>query len=233
MISKELKKHIKKTDRQILPANFVGAAVELDKDGMAIHSGIVIFYKNDYRLFHYNAKSVSLVESNDPNWKNKEWYYHKTINSISEFEIEAFLGFCRDIKLNASPRYAYYYDGLSHFDTSGKFISATVKGEFMTCVGFCLNVINGFVEDGQGPYLDSTTWPVTEETEQDRFEDFIEDLRKQNIKFDNNVIKLGFKRISPSEFLSSAFLDKRPIEYNDIKPINDKVEFVLCEFVNN
>lgn len=231
MTIKELKKSIIKTTKQCISDNFVGAAVELDKDGQAVHSGIVIFYKNNYRLFHYDAKNVSLLESNDPNWKSKDWYFHKTIESISEYEIEAFLGWCRDIKLNSSPRYAFYYDGLSKYDISGKFISPTVKGEFMTCVGFCLNVINGFIEDES--YLDSTTWPITEETEQDRFEDFIEDLRKQNIKFDLNVIKLGFKRITPSEYLSSAFLSKKPILYNELYPINQNVEYVLCELVNN
>jgi len=229
--TKEIEESIIRTERQGTPATFVGAAVELDKDGDAVHSGIVIFNGNECKLFHFTGRDVRLVESTDSDWRNRNWYYHKVIDRIDEEEIEAFLSFCRNISKKATPRYAFYYDGHAKYTPTGDYIYTSVKGQYMTCVGFCLNVLHGFIDDGQ--YLDPSTWPVTDETEQENYEDFLETLRKHDVEFDNNVIKVGFKRISPSEFLSSAFLDMKPIVYDDIKPLTDQVELVLCRFVNN
>lgn len=232
MTYNRIKSEIIKTDKSLLPANFVAAAVHVNENGEADHSGIVICQGQDCKLFHFNGKDVKLVNSGEAEWPNRNWYYHKVISKISEHEIKAFTGFCRNISAKATPRYGFFYDGLGFYDPSGTFMpDSSLKGEFMTCVGFCLNVIHSFIAEGL--FLDSTTWPVSEVTEQDKFEDFIEMLRKKNIPFDTAIVKLGFKRITPSEYLSCAFLEELPITYELLEPINEHVEYALSDLAHN
>jgi len=80
-------------------------------------------------------------------------YFHKTTLTIHPDEVPAFIVYCQQIKQKAKPIYGFFYSG-EFYDKEGNYLMNKDLGERMTCVGFCLNVLKGFLEEDHIDYME-------------------------------------------------------------------------------
>ena len=80
-------------------------------------------------------------------------YFHKTTLTIHPDEVPAFIVYCQQIKQKAKPIYGFFYSG-EFYDKEGNYLMNKDLGERMTCVGFCLNVLKGFLEEDYIDYME-------------------------------------------------------------------------------
>ena len=198
--------------------DFVAAAIQIDENrGEATHSGLIIKCKEEYLLLHFNGKlELEPLPQGD-------WYYHKVLTFIKPGIITSFLASCKSIKKNANPRYGYFFPG-SLYDADGKYFSHQNMPEYMTCVGFCLNVLNYYVEEDQ--YIQYSDWG--KEGISERFLNDIIEKFKLHIK-DISLDKLieEVRRIAPNEYLASAYIGNHPIRKIEIDKIIDNISDVI------
>lgn len=201
----EIVRTLAESDKKI---NFVAIGYLPLKDGMS-HASLIIQHQENLFEFHYTSMSIEIDNvSRD--------YSHKISETIHPDEVAAFIAMCRNIKKKANPTYGYFYSGES-YDINGIHQSSNDLGERMTCVGFCLNVLKGFLEED---YLKYTDW------ENDGYELYDGYLEKYCA--DNNVeldsVKAAHRRITPLELLTSAFFSNTPISKTHIDQKISEVE---------
>lgn len=173
------------------------------------HAGLIIKYNDIYRQFHYTGSSVELEELNLD-------FIHKITETINISEVPAFIAHCNNIKKRANIRYGFFYSG-DYFDSVGNHFGNSDLGQTMTCVGFCLSTLKGFLEDD---YILSTDWDFDGDFKPGYLERFC-----NRYSIDLDKVKSSFKRITPGQFLASGFFHEIPIrkaqieeKYFEIKP---------------
>lgn len=176
--------------------NFVAIGNLFDANNRAYHSAIILQYKGIMQEFHYTGQEIVFDNVSDD-------YYHKVTNTIHPDEIPAFIAMCRNVQAKANPRYGYFYSGES-YNKEGIHNSAFDFGERMTCVGFCLNILKGFLDEDYLQYADWTS------DDNDIPEGYLEDFcTRYNI--DPSTIIARHRRITPLECLTSCFFVNLPI----------------------
>ena len=208
-----------------LQINFVGAAVKFDDSNETInHSGIVICLEEKLYIFHFDSIETRL----DP--LEGKWYFDKKFEFIFPEDVPAFYSYCQRIKEKSSPKYGFNYNG-SFFRDNGEYFSNVKDYEFMTCVGFCLNVITGFIESNL--YIQYEDWSIPSgerdwyfQEKWENYEDIIPQEERKNIKDKQ-------RRIYPIEFISTSFLNSYPISKDSIdliKPyVSDSIKGIIKE----
>jgi hypothetical protein len=220
----DIKDQLIQSDNPILPDNFVAAAVRLSVNGEAVHAGFVIQYNNNSYLVHYYGEV--LIE----NVPNGEWYFHKDLIFIGDLLTGSFFTHCQLIRENANPAYALYYDG--SFYKSGKYFSGVVATEYMSCVGFCLSVLKGFIGE---EYLNYSDWGIdTIESEDHKkyLARFITQLKENYPSAEVDLALENARRISPDEYLASAYFDEFPIKRAQIDTIIQQLRAYLISKLN-
>ena len=171
------------------------------RNGKSTHAAFVIQYEKVLYEFHYTSTSVELSEIIGD-------YYHKITETISPDEVPAFIAYCKNIQKNANPVYGYFYSGES-YDLNGKHVAESGLGEIMTCVGFCLNVLKGFLEE---EYLVFSEWNAETHDSIGYLESFCE-----YHGVDPSKIADSHRRITPRECLASCFFHDLPIPKQKIE----------------
>jgi len=196
-------------DPDSLPNNLIGAAVLVERGANATHSGIITKYRDATHLFHFTGKEVKFQPIDDALIGNRI-YFLKSLPFIEPILLPSFLNRCKMIEANANPKYGYFYDPGSLYDGDGKFISPNDYPEFMTCVGFCINVVRWFLEE---EFFYNLDWDDTTVGESPPFPliDFLEEAKKiiPDLKFDD--FRKEIRRILPIEYLAGAYSPKLPI----------------------
>lgn len=223
----EIDKELIQSDNPNLPESFVAAAVKVDNAGIAHHAGLVISTSGKYYLFHYTGEIVILDIV--PNGK---WYFHKNLSFITNEEVLAFYAHCKIISTKANPSYGYFYSG-SYYTEEGQYFSESGIPEFMTCVGFCINVVLGFIESDE--YFVYSDWSEDSVKNAhgvfanhiDYFNWFISQPNVQGQNIDIQLFKENLRRINPAEYVASAYLEIIPIRKKAIDEIIANVEAVI------
>lgn len=164
------------------------------------HAGIIIKNDTDYWQFHFTSTEIDFSELSID-------FFHKITSVIDSNDIPAFISHCKAIKKGANPKYGFFFPG-SFYDSDGNFFGNSDIGERMTCVGFCLNTLNGFFEKN---YIQESDWKHDPDFEPGYLEHFC-------IKYDVdiNLVKPFWKRISPGQYLASGFFSELPIRKSQI-----------------
>jgi hypothetical protein len=218
----QIDKELFQSDAVTPVKNFVAAAVMVVDGGRAQHSGIVISYNSDYYLFHYTSEEVELKDV-----PKGEWYFHKELEFISEEEVLAFYAHCKIIKQHANPKFGAFYAG-DYYNKEGKYFSESGLQEFMTCVGFCINVMTGYIENSN--YFNYAEWTETTLGNPDQyFENFLRDVKKNNpdIAVDEALFRKHLRRITPLDYTSASYLQSIPISKAEVDKIKPDVQKVL------
>lgn len=190
-----------------------GAALVIDTDGNLSHAGIVVTYNGTKRIIHFNPPNILFDEI------DCYTLFFKELKFIEPELIPSFLAHCEMLEKTVKPKYFYFYAN-SKYDEKGSFVSDGDLPEYMTCVGFCLNVIRHFLIDAE--FIEYTDWDIT--TLEDVPEEYI--IRKINQIFllypdiDKNEIMSNIRRILPIDYLSAAFIKVvvRKEQVDKIKP---------------
>lgn len=171
------------------------------------HSAFVIQYRDSLYEFHFTGLEISFSPIlND--------YYHKITYHIHPDEVPAFIAMCQQIQKKANPTYGYFYSG-ENYDKDGNHFGYNDFGERMTCVGFCLNVLKGFIDED---YLVYSDWDESTHTDLGYLEKYCE-----KYKIDISKIKTSHRRIAPIELITSGFFIELPIRKIQI---DNKIEDV-------
>ncbi len=174
----------------------------------SFHSAFVIQYQNKLYEFHYTGAEIEYVELRND-------YFHKITNTILPDEVPSFIAMCKNILKNANPSYGYFYSGES-YTKDGVHLSNIDLGERMTCVGFCLNVMAGFLEED---YINYEEWSSDTHEDPEYLTRFCE---KHNL--DITKIKSAHRRITPRECLISGYFDSLPITKTEIDSKKVEIE---------
>lgn len=185
-----------------LPENMIGAAIMTNPDSTQ-HAAIFIRYNGESKLFHFTGKTVMIQDFFNPD----ELYFHKSLDVIDPILLPAFLAQCELVLEKAQPQFGYFYNG-ALYDSNGDFISPSSLPEYMTCVGFCLNVIKGFLSDQD--YFNYLDWDIST-LDETYAEKFLEKVQQDNQGVSINEFKANLRRILPIEYLSGAFSSEIPV----------------------
>jgi hypothetical protein len=200
--------------------NFIGLIVSIDDKGEAVHSGIIISFLSKTYLFHYLPKGVFLEEIDL--MASGSIYYYKEIIIIHKNLIRSFLNHCKVIKATAKPNYGYFYAG-SYYE-NGVYHSNDNTPQLMTCVGFCINVLTGFIEEEA--YIEFSDWTSTSKKAQDWLDNFLIEFKENFPQVEESVIRKNLRRIKPSELVSSGYFNTLPIrklQTDQVKPVVEQV----------
>ncbi len=193
----EIVRSIQESDRT---TDFVAIGNLVSDDFKSYHCSFIINLKGRLLEFHYTGRNIEFSELENE-------YYHKISDTIISEEVPAFVAYCKSILKHANPQYGFFYSG-EYYDKDGIHFGSQELGERMTCVGFCLNVLKGFLEDD---YLDYSGW--TEDSHDDS--GYLDKFCLEN-GIEPAMVKEYHRRISPRECLTSCFFTHLPISKSDI-----------------
>lgn len=216
----EIDSNLIQSDSGTLPSNLVAIAVMINEDGIGQHSAIIIGVNRTYYLFHYTSEFI-LLENNIPQGR---WYYHKVLEAIPQDESEAFLSHCESISRdNRDIKYGFIFDGSYYRD--GVYFSNSGLPEFSTCVGFCINVITGYLWDSDFLKVDDWhTQPI-----RNGFIEFYERAKLAVPDLDEELYKIHHKRIQPDECTASAYITELPVTKKAVDEIIADVRLAISQ----
>lgn len=195
--------------------DYVAIGSYIDPEKTPCHSVLIIKYNDSINHFHFTGKEILYDGTYNSNC------FHKITETINPELIPSFIMMCRRIMKTANPRYGYFYSG-EYYDTNGIHFSEKTISETMTCSGFCLNVLKGFLEKD---YILYTEWNTTSHPAQDYLESFA-----NRFNIDKDKISESHRRISPLELLCSGYFSNLPIRKNEIDSKIDETSEYLFNF---
>lgn len=226
MTSRPLSKHLIK--KQLLPSKpdslpekFVSAIVKIDRSGTIYHAGIAVGSEEGRHMFHFN--SVRLIKTELEYINN---YYQREFETIPPYLSDAFYVHCMEAINSSAPEYGKFYNGTYFKD--GRVINPDEEAPFrMSCVGFCLGVLNGW--DTAENFITHEDWTANDSlTEGElRYEqDCLKDLYSY---LSDEELLVNIRRIKPSEYLASAYLAPTPISRVSVEPIAAILESIALK----
>lgn len=202
--------------------NYVAVALYINASGEGQHSGLLINFNNELKLFHFTSREVLIEDFEDLD--EGKWYYYKSLDIIHPDEVETFLHHCKLIAEKSAPKWALVFDG-SYFKNGVYFTNSGLK-EYTTCVGFCINVVKGFLDSDEYINLDDWDSSSTDSWRDAYTQTFTNMLLK--LKAENpdikNIEENFVKRITPIEYSVSAYFLNLPIRKLDLDPHVPKME---------
>lgn len=219
-----IKEKLIRSNISTLPDNLIAVAIRIDERELADHAALLIGVNRQYYIFHFmedGIKNDDLARVDT----NAQWIYHKQLEVIDSMESETFLSHCERILNNCNPKYGFLFDGSYYKD--GVHFSESGLPEYSTCVGFCINVISGYLYD-HDKYFEVTDWDLIP-VDHPSFEKYYNAALETNPEMDVNMYKSHHRRIKPSEYVAGAFMDHRgiPIRKTVIDLVISNIEAVI------
>lgn len=209
------------------PINFVSVAVFVEDNNEVSHAAILIRYLAEDYLFHYPGGTPPIIEDLQTNPTTKVVVYKilDNFDITDSGDIGAFLQHCKRVCIQTDVSYGFMFDG-STYDSNGRYQSLSGLPEIATCVGFCTNILTNAIIDVEDSYFDLDDWDdngiprgLGLWAEQE--------LVKNYPSLDWTLFNSYKKRISPLEYLGSAFCKEYPITKAHLAPIIPEVELEL------
>lgn len=205
-----------------LPSNFVSIAVFLDGN-IPKHAAILIRHKSSDYLYHYPGfRNPPMVEEGY-NYENVLIYkILDFFDTEDESDVGAFLQYCKRVCQQTSVTYGYIMDG-SSYDNQGRYQTLSGLPEIATCVGFCVNTLTNAITDIESSYFNLEDWDSSGvDPGVDQWS--IDEATRKYKSLDWNNYNAFKKRITPLEYLCSAFCEVYPINKETIKRIQPFIE---------
>lgn len=172
------------------------------------HAALIIRHNGKIQAFHYYG-SV-LLEIPQMLEEDQLLIFIKELDCVPPMLVPSFLAHCELIKEQAKPVYGFFYDPRSYYDLSGKFQNAGSFPEYMTCVGFCLTVIQSYLIDDQYLYYDD--WDQTSlDVDPTRTAYQMLSIQRNYPDLKPEDLKKSVRRILPIEYFSAGYANKIPV----------------------
>jgi len=220
-----IRKQLRACEPSLLPEKFVAAAVQLGANGRIHHSAIAVGSEYGKHIFGFNSARIETTSM-----EYSRMYYQKSFDNVPPHLSEAFYVHCNEAAKNCAPEYGYFYNGTYFKD--GKLINAEECGPYrMTCVGFCLAILQGWHTDN-GEFIIYEDW--NENNSMLEIEAIVEikKLKEDFPYMEEDELRDGMRRIRPAEYLSCAFVDEIPVTKALIEPIAKAVNEVAAEIAH-
>ena len=189
----------------------VAASVFTDDSGRAVHAALYVGRDDERSIFHFDAETLR-----EDKFEKCRPFLSKEFTSIPPFEAGAFLVHCREAITNPAPGYNFFYDG-SYFK-DGKFVGINGEPSYhMTCVGFCLGLLKGWFEGDE--YIQYRDWNANTTLGQETINKELARLKFLYPKFTDDELMENIRRIKPTEYLASAYIEIMPIRKETISAI--------------
>ncbi len=219
---RSIRKQLVRFNESALPDSFVALIVTLNPRKIPLHAGILIRL-NGVNNYHHFGRRPQVIE----NFNLQDKLIYKIINFIKvddESEIKFFLNHCQRVCDKSKITYSCIADG-SYYDSDGEFQSASGLPELGTCVSFCLNTLALYFIDE--PYLQLEEWGE-ESVEGFKLDNYgLEQTFKEHPLLDEGLYNAYHRRITPTEYLCSAFFNSYPIHKEQIDDIATDVLDVI------
>jgi len=183
--------------------NMVACAVQLDKQGKAYHSGLVIGFEGEYQLFHYTGTSIDFENS----FNDEDPIYCKKLDIIKDYEVINFLAICEIIENECDPKYGLVFDG--SFFKDGVYYTDSGLSFITTCVGFCLFALKSFLLKTN--YIHVDDWDA--DTGKDFrinyisiFDRTLKEIEKEQPELKDQIVKKYVKVLLQANLLRQGFI---------------------------
>lgn len=223
---KNIKKQLSASDVETLPEAFVAAAAQISAKGTFTHAGIAVGSDAGKHLFHFNSKSTRKVEL-----EYCRMYYQLEFQTIPPYLAEAFFVHCSEALDSASPEYGYFYNGT--YFKEGKLINPNEGSPYrMTCVGFCLGLLNGWnvIVDAEA-FIAHEDWDSSNSLTDIEKTVELKELKALYPYLEEEELSKDIKRIKPSQYLASAYVNEFPVRKTSVDPIASVLEEIATEIV--
>lgn len=229
MKSMQLEGKLIKYNDSELPSNFVSIAVVVNDNKEAYHGAILIRYRSVDHLFHYPGSEPPVIE--DITGGSGQILIYKILENFDtedDTDVGAFLRHCQRVCIETNVTYGFIFDN-STYALDGRYQSISGLPEIATCVGFCVNVLSNFVIDVSESYFNLDDWDDQGiEGHMQRVDLWAQqETLKKYPSLDWNLYNSFKKRISPLEYLCSAFCEVYPIHKATIAQIHPFVDAEL------
>ncbi|KAB1231589.1 hypothetical protein [Chryseobacterium viscerum] len=205
-----------------LPSNFVSIAVFLNGNTPE-HAAILIRHNSSDYLYHYPGFRSPPVVEEGYNYENVLFYkILDFFDTEDESDVGAFLQYCKRVCQQTSVTYGYIMDG-SSYDNQGRYQALSNLPEIATCVGFCVNTLTNAITDIEDSYFNLEDWDSSG-VDQGIDQWSIDEATRKYPSLDWNQYNAFKKRITPLEYLCSAFCSVYPITKQTINSIHDIVK---------
>ncbi|MBF9141059.1 hypothetical protein [Hymenobacter properus] len=212
-------KNLKRFNDESLPNSFVALAAKVNELKQFGHAAILIRLKGRNFLYHYPSFTLPVVEDD---FDEHGWYFYKIFSQIrvdDVNEVEGFLDLCRWICGKSNIMYAFFADK-SNYNSKGEYISKNGLPELGTCVSFCVNTLSGFMPEVDS-YLELDDWNSSSLGNMASYDLLLQEYARGK-DIDMNIYNAFKKRVTPLEYVTSAFLEEYPIKrewISEIAPI--------------
>jgi hypothetical protein len=194
-------------DELDLTEDGVAAAIYVE-EGEASHAALIVVFNNTVRVFHFFG-SV-LWEMPEDMVMEGRFVFVKELDFIPSFLIPSFTAHCELIQQEAKPKFGFYYDPRGFYDAEGKFRNPGDFPEYMTCVGFCLTVLQSYLVTEE--FLRYADWDQRSyNLDEIRMARHMLRLQKDFPHLKPEDIQKNVRRILPIEYFSGAFAKNRPV----------------------
>jgi hypothetical protein len=228
MTIEKIRKKLNKSALFYGDEDFVAAAVEYNASNKeVIHSGIIICFEGQAFLFHYNGHAIELEEFP----KNGNWYVDKHYDFIPSQDVIPFYYHCLNIKDEAKPSYGFNYNGSYFKGEGGSYFSEVEDFQFMTCVGFCLNVITGMIE--AHTYILHEEWTLADSEKDPYFLEYMEAALEGVSKQKQDQLKTSQRRIFPHDYLACSLINEIPISKKDVDNLVPNLKVAIAQVFLN
>lgn len=195
--------------------NFVAIGTYTNDDKEASHSVLIIKFNGFIKHIHYTGAEILFDDVYDDSC------FHKITDTINPALIPSFIVMCRNVMNKANPKYGYFYSG-EYYDQNGNHFSDKPIEERMTCSGFCLNILKGYLEED---YLLYEEWCTPTYPKENYLEWY---ANRHGLQI--NEISPSHRRISPLEMLCSGYFENLPIKKSQIDSKIDETQEYLKNY---
>lgn len=227
----DIENKLVKYNENDLPSAFVSIAVTLNSNNEAEHAAIFIRYREVDHLFHFPGSQPPLIE--DITNRVMPILLYKVIDNFDtddESDVGSFLRHCQRVCIETDVTYGFIFDN-SSYESDGRYLSLSGLPEIASCVGFCVNVLSRYVTDFSNSYFNLDDWDDSGiEGRIANFDAWAQnEIEKKYHSLDWNLYNAYKKRISPFEYLCSAFCNAYPITKEAISQIEPEVTEVILK----
>lgn len=181
--------------------SMVAAAVYVDA-GEASHAALVIRHNDETKVLHFFGSVI--LESPKQALDDGLFIYLKELDFIPSFLVASFMAHCQLIQAEAKPEYGFFYDPKGFYGRDGKYSNPGDFPEYMTCVGFCLTVIQSYLIKEE--FLHYADWDQTSyDLDPVRMAYRMVQLQRNYPHLKPEDLMKVVRRILPVEYLSGAY----------------------------
>ncbi|MGG5599316.1 hypothetical protein ACPDHJ_05880 [Myroides sp. C8-3] len=222
-----INENLKNISAASIENDFVGIYGEIDESGDCEHVGLIIRYNSNTHLFHFDRTGIHLVPFNISDDTIR--YYKKLSLFDHKEKVVDFLGHCEYLKRvipSNIARNTYLLDSSYFSSTDQEFLIGSDSNLVITtCVGFCIKVIDGAMLENN--YINLNDWDESSlsQSYRERTLEYLQRIADEEEKTLEDLFnESDLKRITPSELISSAFIDDHAIRKESIDSIVTLIE---------